>query len=121
MIRTFTCIGCPLGCDIEVRLDDDGQSILTITGQQCRKGLDYVEQEIKDPKRIIATSIAVIGGQAPITSVRLTAPIPKDKIFEVMAVLKSIKVQAPVSIGQVVVQNILGLGSDVIVTRNVLK
>lgn len=119
MIRTFTCIVCPIGCDIEVKLDDDDQSILLISGNQCPKGSDYVEQEIKRPQRIISTSISVTGGQQPITSVRLTAPIPKEKIFEVMAVLKKTSVKAPVKIGQVIVHNILGLNSDVIATRKV--
>ena len=52
---------------------------------------------------------------------RLNAPIPKKDIFPVMAEIRKIKVTAPVSIGQIVLQDVLGTGSDVIITKNVKR
>ena len=63
----------------------------------------------------------VEGGDLPLTSVRLDAPIPRAKIFDVMAEIKKQKLAAPVKAGQVVIENVLGLGSNVIVTKNVEK
>jgi len=37
-----------------------------------------------------------------------------------MAVIKQARLKAPVSAGQVAIANVLGLGSDVIVTKNVV-
>lgn len=117
MIRDFTCIICPNGCDLRVNINND--IIISIDGASCDKGDKYVKQELTNPQRTIATSVLVIGGEIPLASVRLSKPIPKDRIFDVMEEIKKIKVDAPVNIGLIVQKDILGLGSDVIITKNV--
>ena len=57
--------------------------------------------------------------EMPLASVRLSAPIPKAKIFDVMNEIRKVKRTAPVHEGEVVIENVLGLGSNVIVTRTV--
>ncbi len=118
MIQKYTCIVCPNGCDIEVEINDAKQ-VEKVTGNLCPKGEEYVRQEIVDPRRTIASSVLVEGGSLPLASVRTTQAIPKDKIFEVMEAIKKVTVQAPIQAGTVVIANVLGLGSDVIVTRTV--
>lgn len=76
-------------------------------------------QELVDPRRTIASSVRVTGGAMPLASVRLTNAIPKDRIFDVMKEINSITLPAPVRIGDVVIPNVLGLNSDVIVTKNI--
>ena len=117
MLRKFTCIVCPNGCEIEADMEND--EITTMTGAACPKGEAYVRQELIDPQRNIATSILVEGGILPLASVRLTKPIPKKQIWSAMGEIKKIAVHAPVTAGTVVIKNILGLDSDVIVTKNV--
>ena len=97
MTRTFTCIVCPNGC--EITAEYEGAKI--------------------DPKRTIATSVAVIGGELPLVSVRLDSPIPKAEIFNVMAEINRHTLTAPTVISQVLIENVCGLGSNVIVTKNV--
>ncbi len=118
MMQKYTCIVCPNGCDIEVEINDAKQ-VENITGNLCPKGEEYVRQEIVDPRRTIASSVLVAGGSLPLASVRTTKAIPKDKIFEVMEEIKKVTVRAPIQAGTVVIANVLGLGSDVIVTRTV--
>lgn len=120
MVREFTCIMCPLGCDLraETGQDTEKRKIL-VTGNTCRKGEEYAVQEMTDPQRNIATSILVIGGELPLTSVRLTRAVPKNRIFDVMEEIRRQKLNAPVKAGQVVIKNVLSLGSDVIVTKTV--
>src|SRR5665648_78523 len=113
MIRQFTCIICPNGCDLEVTLDEN--KIISIEGALCDKGKTYVEQELVNPQRTISSSVKVNNGEIPLVSVRLTKAIPKDKIFEVMNEIKKIEVNAPVAIGTILIKNILGLDSDLIV------
>jgi CxxC motif-containing protein len=115
--RTLTCILCPNGCELEVTLSGGG--ITGITGNLCPKGKGYAEQEILHPMRNIASSVLVTGGELPLVSVRLTAPVPKERIFDVMAEIKKQRLVAPVHRGQVVIGNVLGLGSDVIATKSV--
>ena len=97
------------------------KELLSVCGNRCPKGASYAEQEIKNPMRNIASSVLVKGGDLPLCSVRLSAPIPREKIPEVMEEIRRITVSAPVSIGDVLAPNVLGLGSDVIATRNIEK
>lgn len=117
MLREFTCIVCPNGCGIEAELKDG--KILSIEGAICPKGEAYVRQELTDPRRNIATSVLVKGGELPLTSVRLTNPIPKEHIFDAMSEIKKMEVEAPVAAGTVVIKGILGYDSDVIITKSV--
>jgi CxxC motif-containing protein len=124
MTREFTCILCPNGCLIETEYDPARASeeipvIKSVCGNLCPRGAEYVRQELTDPRRTIATSILVTGGELPLASVRLTAPIPKDHIMDAMAEIRRYKVTAPVQVGTVVIHDIFGLGSDVIVTKTV--
>ena len=117
MYRKFTCIVCPNGCEIEVEYE--GKDVKNIEGEGCRKGREYVVQELTDPRRNIASSVILLNGELPLVSVRLTNPIPKDKIFDVMDIIKNIKLKAPVEVGDIVVKNIMGYDSDLIVTKQV--
>lgn len=117
MTRTFTCVVCPNGCDIHTEFE--GNEILSVDGFACPKGRDYVQQEIIDPRRSIATSVLIDGGVLPLVSVRLDHPIPKKEIFRVMEAINQVRLQAPTVIGQVVLANVCGLNANVIVTKNV--
>lgn len=117
--RTFTCIVCPNGCSIETEYENG--KLLSIKGNKCKKGAQYVEQELTDPRRTIASTVRITGASLPLCSVRLTQAIPKKDIFRVMEEINKVCLSAPVSIGQVVLSNVCGLASDVIVTRNMEK
>jgi CxxC motif-containing protein len=117
MVKEYTCIICPNGCELTVELEDG--KILTLQGAACKRGSEYVRLELTNPQRNITTSILLEGGVMPLVSVRLSKPIPKEQIFAVMAAIKTVRLQAPVHIGQVAIANVLGLGSDVIVTNHV--
>lgn len=117
MLKEFTCIICPNGCNIIAEIEDG--KILSLEGASCKRGNEYVNQELTNPCRTIASSILLEDGALPLVSVRLTKPVPKDKIFEVMEVIKKARLNAPVHVGQVAIENVLGLESDVIVTKNV--
>ena len=60
-----------------------------------------------------------IGGKLPVVSVKTASDIPKNKIKECAAGLKNITVQAPVKIGDIVLENIGGTGIALIATKNV--
>ena len=117
MNRVFTCILCPNSCDIEIDVKDN--VILRIDGNGCARGKEYVEQEIINPLRIITTSVLVDGGELPLVSVRLSKPIPKSRIYEVMAEIKKQRLTAPVKMGDIIIRNVSGTGSDVIATKNI--
>jgi CxxC motif-containing protein len=117
MMKEYTCIICPNGCDIQADIADG--KIISIEGARCKRGSEYVNQELTDPQRNIATSVLVSGGELPLASVRLTRAIPKNRIFDVMTEIKKIHLEAPVQSGQIIIPDVLGLGSDVIATKNI--
>ena len=117
MLKTYTCIICPNGC--EVTAEYEGTKLLSCSGNLCPRGEEYVRQELQDPRRTISSSVTVQGGELPLVSVRLTKPVPRDRIFYIMHEISQIKLTAPVAAGQVLRANILGLESDLIATRNV--
>ena len=117
--RDFTCVVCPNGCTVSAEYD--GAELFGIRGHQCPRGAEYVRRELVDPHRTLSTTVPIRHAPLPLCSVRLTKPIPKDKIFAVMAEIKKCSLDAPVKIGDVVLRNVLGLDSDVIVTKNLEK
>ena len=98
---------------------DGTKTITSIEGATCPKGKAYVEQELTNPVRNIATSILVNGGVLPLASVRLTNPIPKDRIFDAVAEIRKCTLTAPVEAGTVFIKGLLGYDTDVIVTKNI--
>jgi len=116
--RKVVCVLCPLGCKIRIELDEEG-NILSISGNKCPRGEGYAKDEIKDPKRVVTTSVKVLDGELPLASVKTDGPIPKKYIFELMKILKSVEMNAPVNVGDVVVRNIFETNVNVVITRSV--
>ena len=52
-------------------------------------------------------------------SVKTKEDIPKGKIFEIMEEIRKTTINAPVAIGDVVIENCAGTGIPVIATKNV--
>lgn len=117
--KDFICIGCPLGCNITVETDNG--EIKNITGNTCRRGADYVTKELTDPRRIVTSLVRVQGGVLPVVSVKTVADIPKERIKDCIKALKMIELSAPVRMGDVVVENVCGMGVDIVATSSVEK
>lgn len=115
--RILTCIGCPLGCQITAELKNG--EVVSVNGNTCKRGEDYVKKEVTCPARIVTSTVKVTGGAASVVSVKTKSDIPKDKIFECVRALKDVTVQAPIVIGDVVLGNVAGTGMDVVATKSV--
>ena len=114
--RELTCISCPLGCALTVSIDGDN---ITVKGNTCPRGEIYGKKEVTDPTRTVTSTIPVSGGDIARVPVRTASDIPKGKIFEVMKEIHEAHAAAPVSIGDVVVENAAGTGVNVVATRDV--
>lgn len=113
--HAFTCINCPLSCALE--LVEEGGSILEVTGHECEVGRRYAEEEFRDPRRTVTTTVRVRNGIIPLLPVVSTRPIPKALVREAVKALADVEVEAPVSDGQVIYRDILGTGADIIAAR----
>ena len=113
------CIKCPRGCYMNYKVFSDGS--MEVTGNLCPLGKKYAEEEIRNPMRVIFTTVRIIGARWPRLPVRTEKPIPKSKIFEVINELKDIVVEAPVKKGQIILENVAGTGVNVISERSMEK
>jgi CxxC motif-containing protein len=114
--QTITCVACPKGC--EVTVEHDGDEIINIMGNACPQGADYAKEEIVAPTRILPTTVRVKNGALPLCPVKTTKQIPLEMIHDAMEIIGEKEVEAPVKLGQVIVENILDSGADVVATRN---
>lgn len=116
----LTCIGCPLGCRIEVMMNDKG-GIELVTGNSCHRGDIYARKEVTAPTRIVTSSVRVYGSREGerMVPVKTAADVPKGKIMDVIRDLAGVSVPCPVRIGDVLLKDIAGTGVDMIATKNV--
>ena len=114
--KEITCIICPNGCHIQVSENESGE--LDIQGATCKRGIEYAGNEYRDPKRMLLTTVRIEGGILPVLPVRSTVPIPKGRVFEAVQFVSGVAAKAPVKMGDVIVEDLFGLGVDVIASRD---
>lgn len=117
---TYLCIGCPLGCRLEVDEGADGE-IVEVRGFACKRGDDYARQEHHAPQRTVTTTVAVSGARWQRLPVRSRAPVPKQMVVPICQALRTLQVDAPVTLGQTIASNILGSGVDIVAARTMRK
>ena len=118
MTASYLCIGCPLGCRLEV---DDGAEgeVLEVRGFSCKKGKEFAAQEHVDPRRLVTTTVSLLGAALPRLPVKTVGTVPKGLVLEVCTALRGVLVTAPVALGDVVLADVLGTGVDVVATRDI--
>jgi CxxC motif-containing protein len=115
MNKNLICIECPKGCELSV--DIENCRVVNVTGNSCPKGKEYAASEIENPKRILTSAVLAQGLALKMIPVRTDSPIPKVKILEAMEEIKKVKINKPVSAGEVLVKDFLSLGVNLIATR----
>ena len=116
MEKSFVCIACPMGCPLRVR-EENGE--IVVSGNTCRRGLEYGRQEFSAPMRTVTSSVTVAGRQHVLCSVKTDAPVPKEKVQDVLRAIYGIRAQTPLRVGDVLLQDVCGTGANIVATRNV--
>ncbi|MEX2689961.1 MAG: molybdopterin oxidoreductase [Candidatus Latescibacterota bacterium] len=109
------CIRCPKGC--RIKIEKKGENI-KIEGYECPLGKTYAEEEITNPKRVVTSTVRILGAIHPRLPVRTLYPIPKYKIKDVINALRGIVIEAPVRKGQIIIDNVCGTGVPIIAERD---
>ncbi|MFW5855704.1 MAG: DUF1667 domain-containing protein [Bacillota bacterium] len=115
--KEIICVGCPKGCRVTVRAEND--EIFDITGYDCDKGREYAVEEFKNPTRILPTTVKVKNGELPLVPVKTDRPVPRSKLISAMKVVAEIVVEAPVEIGDIIVRDILNTGANLVATAKI--
>ncbi|MCT4566363.1 MAG: DUF1667 domain-containing protein [Maledivibacter sp.] len=113
--KEMVCIVCPIGCHIKVSKDGDDYNVV---GNNCPRGREYGIKELTNPTRVLTTTVKVKGGILNRLPVKTREAISKDKIFECMEIINFTETEAPVSIGDVIIEDMLGTGVDVVASRS---
>jgi len=110
------CITCPMGCTLDVT--HDGDTVVRVEGNACKRGIAYAEGELTDPRRMVTTTVRVKDGRHSLVPVYTSAPIPKARIFDLLAALRAVELTAPVQMGQVVLSHVVGTEVNVLASRD---
>ena len=116
-VHAITCIGCPVGCELTVTVHEDMS--ITVEGNECGVGAKYGPKEVTNPVRMITSSVYVEGGKERVVPVKTRTEIPKPLKIEVAKQLKNVVVTAPIRINDIIIENVLNTGVDIIATGNV--
>ena len=112
----ITCINRPMGCRMEVTLEDD--QVISVKGNTCKRGETYAHQECTLPLRMITAVAPVRNSDVPV-SLKTRTPIPKAKIDACMRAIDALELTAPIHAGDVLIENVVDTGVDVIATKSI--
>lgn len=127
-IKHLTCIICPMGCSLEVKLPegytDENARIadpasFEVSGNTCKRGDAYARKELTNPERTLTCTVAVEGGTRPLVTAKTKGEVPKEKLLDCMQTVRRVTIKAPVNIGDVIVRDLLHTGIDLIACENV--
>ena len=116
-VKLFTCICCPLGCQLEVTLDSEG-NVEEVEGNSCKRGVEYAIGEATNPVRMVSAIVPVAGCLEPV-SVKTAAPVPKRQLKDVLNAITPLDLHAPIKSGEVLIEDVCGTGVSVIATKSV--
>ncbi|MGN0978191.1 MAG: DUF1667 domain-containing protein [Faecousia sp.] len=117
-MRELVCIVCPRGCTMQIQ-EQDGT--YRVSGNTCKRGEQFAISEMTRPMRTICTTVRTTFPDVPVISVRVSAEIPKDRIFDVMGEIRKVRLDKPLRRGEAVIRDVLGLGVDILVTSDLLE
>ena len=113
----LVCIVCPRGCTLKVEREGDA---FHVTGNGCKRGEAFAVSEQTAPMRTLGTTVRTVFPGVPVLPVKLSAEIPRDQIFPVMEAVNAVTLEKPVAMGGVILENVLGLGADVVAASGLL-
>ena len=119
----FNCTTCPSECllTVEVERGADGAvaEVRSVTGNSCPRGDKFAHQELTCPMRVLATTVAVSGGDEALLPVRTAEAIPLELHAQAMDLIRGLVVKAPICMGDVVLPNLLDTGTDLIASMDI--
>lgn len=111
------CVNCPRGCRLSVGKGENGE--VKVSGYGCPRGLKYGETEFLDPVRTVTGLVRLAGMRRPLP-VKTSEPVPKARMYDVLAVMRQTTTRPPVSIGDTIVENVAGTGASLVATANIV-
>lgn len=119
----FNCTTCPSECllTVEVERDTDGNvaKAHSVTGNSCPRGDKFAHQELTCPMRVLTTTVAITGGDEALLPVRTAEAIPLELHAQAMALIRGLVINAPIRMGDVVLEDLLGTNINLVASMNI--
>jgi len=116
--KEIVCIICPVGCRVQVKATPGDDERLQVEGNECGRGKKYALEEFTNPTRVITSTVVIRGALLPRLPVKTREPVPRHLIFECLKELDRVEVESPVQVGEVIIKDVLGTGTDIVATRS---
>lgn len=119
----FNCTTCPSECLLTVEVERDANGavaqVRSVTGNKCPRGDKFAHQELTCPMRVLTTTVAVSGGDETLLPVRTAKAIPLELHAQAMNLIRGLVVNAPIRIGDVVLEDLLGTSIDLVASMDI--
>ena len=112
-MENIICTLCPKGCHLSVDLENK-----TVSGNGCIRGKDYGISELTAPMRTLTSTVKINGAFCRRCPVKSSTELPRELVPEVMKLLNEVELSAPVRLGDVILQNVLGTKANIVITKS---
>ena len=112
MKKTITCTVCPRGCEIEAEYTSAAD--IAVKGHSCPRGERYAKDECLAPKRVFTSSVRIDAPGRRMLPVRTKDPIAKELLLPCADAVHEIRVEGHVHVGDVIRNDFLGTGADLV-------
>jgi CxxC motif-containing protein len=116
--KEIICILCPLGCKMKVKEKPDQPGELAVRGIQCKEGKKYAYEEFTNPTRTLTSTVAIHNAPLPRLPVKTSRALPQELLYRAMEEIAKVEVNGPVRMGDVIIENLLDSGIDLVATRS---
>lgn len=113
-MKHLICIVCPKGCHLNV----DEENGYRVTGNGCPRGAEYGKIELTNPTRVLTSTVKITGTIHRRCPVKTDRAIPKVLMLKAMQKLDGVELASPVERGDIVIEDLLGTGANLIVTKD---
>ena len=119
----LNCTTCPSECllTVDIERDADGAvvEVRSVTGNSCPRGDTFAHQELTCPMRVLTTTAALSGGDEALLPVRTAEAIPLELHAQAMDLIRGLVVDAPIRMGDVVLDDLLDTGINLIASMDI--
>ncbi len=116
-MKKLICVECPKGCVLIV--DINGESVVSVSGNECPKGEKYAYHEAGNPVRVLTSTICVEGMSVRMLPIKTDRAIPKEMLMSVIQEVKKIRLMRSVAVGDIILRNVCNSGANIIATREI--
>lgn len=113
--KKLTCVVCPRGCALTAELEEG--RLVRVTGNTCPRGERYANTELFHAERMLTTTVTV-ENRTQMLPVRTRTAVPRGELMRCMEKIRTLRIQAPVRMGEVIEPDLLGTGVDLIASAS---